>query len=58
MGKAQRIELIIQYLHKLFEDKDRLVGYADWDVFLGCIQELANIMKELIAEEQKQTTEE
>lgn len=52
MEKSQKISNVINNLTGLFANKDRLVGFADWDVFIGCIMTLQNVQNMLIAEEQ------
>lgn len=52
MEKSQKISSVINSLTGLFANKDNLVGFADWDVFIGCIMTLQNVQNMLIAEEQ------
>lgn len=51
MEKRQKIASVIQTLINLFADKDRLIGFGDWDAFVGCILELQNVLRMLEAEE-------
>ena len=51
---ANTVKQVIQNLKALFEQKDRLVGYADWDNFIGCLIALESIAAEL----QKKDSEE
>ena len=40
---VQTIVLVIQNLRNLFKDKDRLIGFDDWDNFVGCVKTLEDI---------------
>lgn len=51
MEKTQIITNVINTLTSLFETKDNLVGFADWDSFIGCIIGLKKVQNMLIAEE-------
>lgn len=52
MEKSKKISDVIHTLTVLFADKDRLVGFADWDALIGCVMTLQNVNNMLIAEEQ------
>lgn len=51
MEKINKISGVISTLTGLFADKDQLIGFADWDAFIGCVIELKNVKNMLIAEE-------
>ena len=49
---VQTIVLVIQNLRNLFKDKDRLIGFDDWDNFVGCVKTLEDIAMELQLKEE------
>lgn len=44
---VQTVVSVIQNLKNLFKDKDRLVGFEDWDNFLGCLVALEGVVNAL-----------
>lgn len=51
MEKTEKLTAVIQTLTRLFHDKDRLIGFDDWDAFVGCVVELQKVLNMVIAEE-------
>lgn len=54
---VQTIVLVIQNLRNLFKDKDRLIGFDDWDNFVGCVKTLEDIAMELQVKEEQNSQE-